>query len=390
MDKAAGFKVVGTGPSSVSAKVLSRNAGIKADNTSLLRKKIVESKGGDFKIDLSSKYYEEEEYLKSIGCDSVLNFLSSDVLDSKTVLIADEASMIELANMDYLAHEVLRAKAKLVLVGDNNQFTAVGMTGAFNKARKIAGGVKLTEVRRQARAEDRQATRAMGRFAMQEAIEIYRKLGVFNIKDNEEEAKTGLISSFAKEYTEQIDGLKRDDLIAIRSIAIGAYTNEKVAEFNTRVRDELKHSGALKGTEVHISSGGRMLPLMKGDQIVFEENSLRYGISNGEVGTILSVKPSVKSFSGGASSKGESDGDGVLKILVHKADGSKDIINIDTASDAANNKRRIKLNHGYALTGYKLQGETVDRMHVYFDRSIGYEAFLVLMSRHRQEVKLHA
>ncbi|WP_235364378.1 AAA family ATPase [Rickettsia felis] len=387
--KAAGFKVVGTGPSSVSAKVLSRNAGIKADNTSLLRKKIVESKGGDFKIDLSSKYYEEEEYLKSIGCDSILNFLRSDVLDSKTVLIVDEASMIELANMDYLAHEVLRSKAKLVLVGDNNQFTAVGMTGAFNKARKIAGGVKLTEVRRQERVEYRQATRAMGRFAMQEAIEIYRKLDVFNIKDNEQEAKTSLVTSFAKEYTEQIDNLKRDDLIAIRSIAIGAYTNEKVAD-NTRVRSELKHSGALKGTEVQISSGGRMLSLMKGDRIVFEENSLRYGISNGEVGTILSVKPSVKSFSGGASSKGESDGDGLLKILVHKADGSKDIINIDTASDAANNKWRIKLNHGYALTGYKLQGETVDRMHVYFDRSIGYEAFLVLMSRHREEVKLHA
>ncbi|KJW03717.1 MobA/MobL family protein, partial [Rickettsia argasii] len=380
--KAAGFKVVGTGPSSVSAKVLSRNAGIKADNTSLLRKKIVESKGGDFKIDLSSKYYEEEEYLKSIGCDSVLNFLRSDVLDSKTVLIADEASMIELANMDYLAHEVLRAKAKLVLVGDNNQFTAVGMTGAFNKARKIAGGVKLTEVRRQERLEYRQATEAMGRFAMHDAIEIYRKLDVFNIKDNEQEAKTSLVTSFAKEYTEQIDSLKRDDLIAIRSIAIGAYTNEKVAEFNARVRDELKNSGALKGAEVQISSGGRMLPLMKGDQIVFEENSLRYGISNGEVGTILSVNP----FGGSANSKG----DGVLRVLVHKADGSKDIIEINTFLDAFNNKRRVKLNHGYALTGYKLQGETVDRMHIYFDRSIGYEAFLVLMSRHRQAVKLHA
>ncbi|MFP3012227.1 MAG: MobA/MobL family protein, partial [Rickettsia sp.] len=380
--KAAGFKVVGTGPSSVSAKVLSRNAGIKADNTSLLRKKITESQGGDFKIDLSSKYYEEEEYLKSIGCDSVFNFLRSDVLDSKTVLIADESSMIELANMDYLAHEVLRSKAKLVLVGDNNQFTAVGMTGAFNKARKIAGGVKLTEVRRQERVEYRQATEAMGRFAMQEAIEIYRKLDVFNIKDNEEEAKTGLVTSFAKEYTEQIDNLKRDDLIAIRSIAIGAYTNEKVAEFNSRVRNELKNSGALKGTEVQISSGGRMLPLMKGDQVVFEENSLRYGISNGEVGTILSVNP----FRGSANSKG----DGVLRVLVHKADGSKDIIEINTFLDAFNNKRRVKLNHGYALTGYKLQGETVDRMHVYFDRSIGYEAFLVLMSRHREEVKLHA
>ncbi|MFP3011437.1 MAG: MobA/MobL family protein [Rickettsia sp.] len=380
--KSSGFKVVGTGPSSVSAKVLSRNAGIKADNTSLLRKKITESKGGDFKIDLSSKYYEEEEYLKSIGCDSVFNFLRSDVLDSKTVLIVDEASMIELANMDYLAHEVLRSKAKLVLVGDNNQFTAVGMTGAFNKARKIAGGVKLTEVRRQEREEYRQATRAMGRFAMQEAIEIYRKLDVFNIKDNEEEAKTSLVTSFAKEYTEQIDSLKRDDLIAMRSIAIGAYTNEKVAEFNTRVRDELKHSGALKGAEVQISSGGRMLPLMKGEQIVFEENSLRYGISNGEVGTILSVKP----FGGSANSKG----DGVLRVLVHKADGNKDIIEINTFLDAFNNKRRVKLNHGYALTGYKLQGETVDRMHVYFNRSIGYEAFLVLMSRHREEVKLHA
>jgi ATP-dependent exoDNAse (exonuclease V) alpha subunit len=381
--KAAGFKVVGTGPSSVSAKVLSRNAGIKADNMSLLRKKIVESKGGDFKIDLSSKYYEEEEYLKSIGCDSVFSGKAGEVLDSKTVLIADEASMIELANMDYLAHEVLRAKAKLVLVGDNNQFTAVGMTGAFNKARKIAGGVKLTEVRRQERLEHRRATEAMGCFAMQEAIEIYRKLDVFNIKDNEEGAKTSLVTSFAKEYTEQIDNLKRDDLIAIRSIAIGAYTNEKVAEFNARVRNELKHSGALKGAEVQISSGGKMIPLMKGDQIVFEENSLRYGISNGEVGTILSVKPF-------GDLKNTSSGEGILKILVHKADGSKDIIEIDTAKDTEDGKRRIKLNHGYALTGYKLQGETVDRLHVYFDRSIGYEAFLVLMSRHREEVKLHA
>lgn len=344
--KAAGFKVVGTGPSSVSAKVLSRNAGIKADNTSLLRKKITESRGGDFKIDLSSKYYEEEEYLKSIGCDSILNFLRSDVLDSKTVLIADEASMIELANMDYLVHEVLRAKAKLVLVGDNNQLAAVGMTGAFNKARKIAGGVKLTEVRRQEQLEYRQATEAMGRFAMHDAIEIYRELDVFNIKDNEEEAKTSLVMSFAKDYAKEMDNLKRDDLVAIRKITIGAYTNEKVAEFNTRVRNELKSSGALKGSEVLISSGGRMLPLMKGDQIVFEENSLRYGISNGEVGTILSVNP----FGGKANSKG----DGILRVLVHKADGNKDIIEINTFLDAFNNKRRVKFNHGYALTVYKL------------------------------------
>ncbi len=95
---------------------------------------------------------------------------------------------------------------------------------------------------------------------MQEAIEIYRNLGVFNIKDTEGEAKSSLVSSFAKEYTEQMESLKRDDLIAMRSIAIGAYTNKKVAEFNARVREELKHSGALKGQEVLISSGGRLLP----------------------------------------------------------------------------------------------------------------------------------
>nr|WP_231289143.1 AAA family ATPase [Rickettsia amblyommatis] len=185
--KQAGFTVVGAGPSSVSAKVLSR-AGVKADNTSLLSKKIEELRGANFKIDLSSKYF-----VKSIGCDAVFSGNTQGVLDRKSVLIVDEASMIELANMDYLAHEVLRAKAKLVLVGDNNQFTAVGMTGAFNKARKIAGGVKLSEVRRQERLEYRQATKAMGRFEMHEAIEIYRKLSVFSIQDTEAEAKTSYI-----------------------------------------------------------------------------------------------------------------------------------------------------------------------------------------------------
>lgn len=73
-------------------------------------------------------------------------------------------------------------------------------------------------------------------------------------------------------------------------------------------------------------------------------------------------------------------------MLVHKSDGSKKIVKIDTADSLY----PVRFKHGYAVTGYKLQGETVDYMKVYYESTMGYEAFNVLMSRYRYEVNLYA
>ncbi|HJD60568.1 MAG TPA: MobA/MobL family protein [Rickettsia endosymbiont of Omalisus fontisbellaquei] len=385
--KKAGYQVIGTGPSSVSAQVLGKATGIEARNTSLLRRSILESQGKSFEVNLSSDYYTEEQYLKeSIGCDKVLTFrkFNKDVLNSKTLLIIDEASMLELASMDYLVNEVLKSGSKLLVVGDNNQFAAVGITGAFNKIKRICSVNSLSNVQRH-RNEDlevqdsyRRATELMGRYNINAAISIYKRLGVFNILDNEAEAKDNLIADYMEQYIRQSVYLGKDDLASIRSVVVGTYTNESVDYFNREIREKLKLAGILQGKEYEFRSGSKRITITKGEQIVFESNKKEYrgfgGVLNGEVGTVLDFNEPNKA------------GGGIIKVLVHKADGSKRIVNIDTEEDMF----PVKFKHGYAVTGYKLQGETIDYMYVSYESSVGYEAFNVLMSRHKIEVQMYA
>lgn len=385
----AGYKIIGTAPSSSAAQVLSTSTGIEALNTTLLRKQWQLAKNEAFELALRADYYKEEQYKDKpitnhlIKLPSSNSLFSTNTMNSKTVLIIDEASMVELASMDYLLSNVQAAGAKVILVGDNNQFTAVGMTGAFKKAATIAGSHKLTQVMRHSHQDpqiqelQRQATELVGQYKINEAMSVYDKLNVFSIHDNEQTTKEALIKDYIDSYLDIAENIERDDLSSIRSIVIGAYTNKSVNHFNTEVREKLKQSGILKGKEHEFKSGNNLISITKGEQIVFETNKALYdgfgGVLNGEVGTILNF------------TKPNEFGHGIFKTLVHKADGSKKVVLINTAEE----KHSVRFKHGYAVTGYKLQGETVDHMKVYYEPIIGYEAFNVLMSRYRYDVKLY-
>jgi ATP-dependent exoDNAse (exonuclease V) alpha subunit len=369
----AGYKVLGAAPSSAAALTLAKAAGIEAKNIAQWRKSWQEERGVKFELALRSDYYSEAEYQQQSG-----------ILAPKTVLIVDEASMVELANMDYLVNEVKKSGAKVVLVGDNNQFAAVGMTGAFKKAGNIAGRSRLTEIMRHQhldpyiREQQRLATKLVGQYKIPQALAIYHELGVFKIESNAEETKAALVNDYVKEYLEQSDKRKRDDLAAMRSVVIGAYTNVAVNHFNIEVRERLKQAGVLKGTGAKFRCGQETVELFKGEQIVFETNKKARqgfnGVLNGEVATVIDFEQPDKY------------GHGVFKALVHKADGSKQLVKINTGEE----KYPVRFKHGYAVTGYKLQGETVDHMRVYHEPVIGYEAFNVLMSRHKLDVKMYA
>jgi ATP-dependent exoDNAse (exonuclease V) alpha subunit len=92
----AGYKVLGAAPSSAAALTLAKAAGgVEAKNIAQWRKSWQEERGVKFELALRSDYYSEAQYQHQLGG-----------LDAKTVLIVDEASMVELANMDYLVNEV--------------------------------------------------------------------------------------------------------------------------------------------------------------------------------------------------------------------------------------------------------------------------------------------
>ncbi len=217
----------------------------------------------------------------------------------------------------------------------------------------------------------------MGLYKIEKALEIYQGLGVFNIYDNVQVTKEALVTDYINEYLEQAKNLARDDLVSIRSIVIGAYTNVAVNYFNIQVREKLKQAGILKGLSGNFKSGHEMIELLRGEQIVFTSNKAEYkgfnGVLNGEVATVIDFN------------KSDKFGHGCVQLLVHKADGSKKIVKIDTSDPLY----PVQFQYGYAVTGYKLQGETVDYMKIYHEAIMGYEAFNVLMSRFRYEVKLY-
>lgn len=383
-----GYKVIGTAKSSVAAQVLESEAGIPCMNTTLLRKTLLKSRGDisqdkGFEAHLHTDYFKEATYFKLCN-----EGMPCPALTAKTVILIDEAGMVDAPDMDYLLTEAKAVGAKVIMVGDNNQLTAVGITGAFKKAIEIVGSSRLTSVQRHRNENEdiqnlqREATQLVGEFKISDAIGIYKKLGYLNICENKQETHEALLRNYISDYLQTSNALKAENLPAIKSIAIGAYSNQACNSLNSAIRLKLLKAGILKGIPQTIRNGSnKVIELAIGEQVVFTGNKTLWngygGVLNGELGTILNIR----NLNDTLGNTGES----IITALVHKADGSKKVVKIDTS-----HKYPVTMDYGYAITSHKLQGATVDNMKVLFEPSMGYEAFNVLMSRYKYDMKFFA
>ena len=362
----AGFTVIGVTASSAASLVLEKETGITCRNASLWRKSWLAANEREFELALRTDYYKEEKYQGN-----------KPVLTNKHVMIVDEASMMELGNMDYFTSEALKAGAKIVYVGDNNQLSAVGYAGAFKKVIQVAGSENLEESRRQMNPLHREATKLLSRYKIREALDIYKREGNIVIATDKLESRDRLIKDYVDEFLKQSAHLNKDNLVAIRNSLICTYSNEEAAKLNREVRSLLKEAGVIKGREYKLQVGGKYLELAPGEQIVFTRNFNRLGksgIYNGEVGTIMKI------------SEPDELGHAKIAVTVNKANGKQEGIIIDTAKYRQGNL----FDYGYAVTAHKLQGSSVDQLFVLHDSCVGYEAFNVMMTRHRSSVKLYA
>jgi ATP-dependent exoDNAse (exonuclease V) alpha subunit len=87
-------------------------------------------------------------------------------LDRRTVLIVDEAAMLDTHVTGELLSEAKRAGAKVVLAGDDRQLGSIERGGMFTELHARHGAAEITEVTRQRVDWQRQAARdlAEGRF----------------------------------------------------------------------------------------------------------------------------------------------------------------------------------------------------------------------------------
>jgi conjugative relaxase-like TrwC/TraI family protein len=94
-------------------------------------------------------------------------------LDGRTVLVVDEAAMVATRKLTPLLSHAERAGAKVVLVGDDRQFTSIQAGGGFRALRLRLGASELTANRRQVEAWEQQAIDDVRAGQIEQAIAAY-------------------------------------------------------------------------------------------------------------------------------------------------------------------------------------------------------------------------
>lgn len=294
----------------------------------------------------------------SVAAFRVANETSSETewsLDANTVIVADEASMIDtraLADVVRLANE---AGAKLVMIGDERQLPSIGSGGGFAAARDIAGAVgadaQLESVQRQREAWQREATRAFSAGQVLQALQRYDEAGRVHVAPGREVMRS-MVQQWAQDREAYPGGTQ---LMVTSTHGQCAVLNQLAQE----ARLEQGELGSLVATGMETAKEG-LVDLYRGDTIIFRSNSREVGVTNGQTGTVL-----------GSNTSGH--------VIVQTAD----------TIAAFNPATYTNWHLGYATTTHAAQGQTVDRAYYMVSSRDHREASYVAASRHRVDLHLY-
>ena len=90
-----------------------------------------------------------------------------------TVVIVDEAAMLDTKLMAMVTAHAHDAGAKLILVGDDRQLSSIDRGGMFGALKDRHGAAELTEVKRQHKNDERRAAEMMAEGNFHDALGIY-------------------------------------------------------------------------------------------------------------------------------------------------------------------------------------------------------------------------
>ena len=302
-------------------------------------------------------------------------------LTSKTLIIVDEAGMVGTPSMSALLRHAEQAKSKVILQGDPLQLQSVERGGAMRAITKAVGGATLADIRRQKHAED---TKTAG---------LFYAAGGDELRSRGENAKAGREILARMEKRGQIRAFD-EDAEAMRTLVadyLGSSpaANEKliiagkrsdVSALNDAVREVLHARGRLgpdHTIEVAYGTEGktRPMPLAVGDQVRFGAKEKRLGLVNGSRARI----DAIEALEGGGHRI-----EATLMSDIKKDDGRK--VAFDTREFSA-------IQHGYASTIHKAQGQSKNEVFHYAGESAGgvsdRQLSLVAFTRMKQSYGLY-
>jgi Ti-type conjugative transfer relaxase TraA len=282
----------------------------------------------------------------------------TDRLGARSVLLVDEAGMVDVRRLGRVLAYAEERGAKVVLLGDPDQLKAIGAGDAFRGLLEQHPSAHIDTIRRQHEPWQRAASEHLAGGRVAAALDTYDDAGRLRWSDTRTAAQADLLGLYSHDRREHPDG----------SQLILAYRNADVSQLNDAVRAARRAGGEIgPGIDVggaEFSRGDRIVFLRndnQGKEVVNLDTAPALGVRNGTLGTVATAESH--------------------RLSVRLDDGRT------VAFDPA---QYTSVAHGYAVTVHKSQGATVDRVYVLADPLMNRNAAYVALTRHRDGVHLFA
>jgi ATP-dependent exoDNAse (exonuclease V) alpha subunit len=232
------------------------------------------------------------------------------------------------------------ARAKVVLVGDDQQLPEIGVGGAFSSLVRRLPAFVLAENRRQHDPDERRALTELRTGNAAAAVERMITNGRIAFVESVEGAREEMVRDWMRAYR------------AGEDVVMLAFGRADVRELNALARDQLVDEGTINNTGERFSVGDRVMSL---------GNRKWLGIVNGARGSVVAD-------------------DGGLTVRFD--DGTT--VDLPPSYIEAGH-----LAHAYASTIHKAQGMSCDRAFVLGSGALFREAGYTALSRGRKENRLY-
>jgi conjugative relaxase-like TrwC/TraI family protein len=313
----AGYKVIGTATSGQAARTLGAEAGIEARTMRSLLWQL--DRGGI-------------------------------VLDPSSVVVLDEAGMTADNDMARLLLAVEAARAKVVIVGDDRQLSAVGPGGALHAVLDEHPDVVtvLTENMRQRNPAERDALLELRSGDLDQAITWYAENDRIAVAADPVQALVGIADAYVA------------DVEAGADTYMLAWQRQNVAALNRLARDAARQRGWLQGPDLELPDG-RLFAI--GDIVVMLAPNYEGQLVTSERARIVAI-------------------DHAADAITIETEHGRRVTLLGTDLDPE------RIDYGYALTVHREQGATCDRTHYYADGG-GRELAYVANSRARHHTTIY-
>ncbi|WP_027170230.1 AAA family ATPase [Mesorhizobium sp. WSM3224] len=275
--------------------------------------------------------------------------------DRRTLVVIDEAAMMDAKVTGEVLREARLSGAKIVLAGDDRQLGSIERGGLFTELKKEHGSAEINEVTRQRVDWQREAARDLSDGRFEDALRAFARNKSVIWTSKQDELREKLVAQWAKDSS--------TDPAASRFVF--AYTNKDVGSLNADLREVRRERGEL-GEDFLFTTKHGVAAFAVGDRVQFTDTLKGAGIYNGNAGVITRID---RNF-------------GRISVTLDAAAG-REGRRVEWYASEFNGFR-----HGYAGTIYKGQGKTLDHTYLMHTHHWRAASSYVALTRQRESAKI--